>query len=46
MFRVGVDGKAKENELDHRDPDHHAERETVTTHLDEFFDHHGPTPRE
>src|ERR1035438_8563190 len=44
MLRVGVDGVTKEDELNQRDADHHAEGEPVAPHLDEFLHHDGPEP--
>ena len=41
-LRVGVDGKAEEDELQQRNADHHPEGQAVAAHLDEFLDDHGP----
>jgi hypothetical protein len=42
MLGIRVDGVAEENELDHRDAHHHAERQPVAPHLDEFLHDDGP----
>jgi hypothetical protein len=46
VFGIGVDGEAEEDELHHRDADHHAEGEPVAAHLDEFLGNDGPEPPE
>ena len=44
VLRVGIDGVAEQDELNHRDADHHAERQPVAPHLDEFLHHDRPEP--
>jgi hypothetical protein len=46
VLGIGVDGVAEQDELDHRDADHHAERQPVAPHLDELLQHDGPKPPE
>ena len=40
MARGGVDGEAEERELDERDEDHGAERQTIAPELQELLDEH------
>ena len=44
MLGVGIDGVAEQDELRQRDADHHAERQPVAPHLDEFLHHDRPKP--
>ncbi len=42
VFRICVDGKTEQHELDQRHADHHAECHPITTHLNEFLHDNGP----
>ncbi len=42
---IAVYGIAEEHELNNRDADNHAERKTISPHLDKFLDDDGPEAR-
>src|SRR5262249_1049560 len=42
--RIGVDGVAKQQQLNERDHDDHGERNAVALELDELLDQHRPSP--
>src|SRR6185436_16067636 len=46
VLRVGVDGEAEQNQLQHRNTDDHAEGEPVALELDELLQHDADPARQ